>query len=393
MKIGNLLAGTQSVLANTLRTAASLHPMHRGLLITLVLVLATGESVYAGEYPVEVATLEFGHGVRLTDAEGFTLYQYENDLREPGASTCTDECAVRHPPLLVVDASQEIPESWSLVEREAGIQQWAYEGMPLYRYARDSHGHAAYGEGDGWTVAFEPITTPAEMSIASTVLGHVLASSSGRTIYTHAGDEQSESFDCIAECLETWSPLKAPWGAVDYGDFSVRARDDGIHQWAYRDQPLYHYARDSGRGDTSGDGVDGVWEAMILEPAPPVPEWVTVVASDGGALYADPDGITLHMFFDERNAVETAYLNGSHCDEACLDRYWDPVTAPSQLPPIGHWSVVENEDQAWQWAYMGRLVYTSRLEDRPGQLFYTTFRQFQHLKPIMHSLPTLPGVF
>ena len=366
---------------------------HPAFWAAIALALVPGAGFAEGAYPAEVATIELGHGTRLTDAHGFTLYQYENDLRKPGTSTCTDDCVVKRPPLVAADLSQEIPENWSLVERDDGVQQWAYGGMPLYRYARDTHERVAFGGGDGWSIAFKPITTPSEMTIASTVLGHVLASSGGRTLYFHTGGAQSDSFDCNGECLEAWLPLEAPWGAIDYGEFSVRARGDGVYQWAYRNKPLYLNSRDSSHGDANGEGVDGVWRVMILEPALQVPEWITVVGSDGGALHADSDGMTLYSLVEDQNSTEQAYVGGNHCDEACLARYWNPVQAQSQVVPIGHWSVIENEDQSLQWAYLGRPVYTSKLETRPGQLYYTTYRQFQWMKPIMYSLPALQGVF
>ena len=360
--------------------------------LAIALALTTGNSLAENAYPSEVATLQFGHGTRLTDAHGFTLYQSESDQAEPGKSTCTEDCAVKRPPLIATDPSQEIPENWSLIARDDGAQQWAYEGLPLYRYERDRHEGVAYGEGDGWTIAFEPLITPPEISIASTVLGHVLASVDGRTLYFR-DQPGSESFECKSDCLQAWLPHAAPWGAIDYGDFSVEASDDGVFQWAYRNKPLYVYERDSTRGDVNGEGIDGIWKAMLLEPSPPIPEWITVIGSDGGTLYGNADGMTLYMLLEDSNATEQAYIGGNHCDAACLTKYWDPVLAPSVVLPVGHWSVLERQDRPLQWAYLGRPVYTSKLETRPGQLYYTTFRQFQWMKPIMYSLPALQGVF
>jgi predicted lipoprotein with Yx(FWY)xxD motif len=132
---------------------------------------------------------------------------------------------------------------------------------------------------------------------------------------------------------------------------------------------------------------------VILEPAPPVPDWVTVVGSDGGALYADAAGMTLYRLLEDGNATELAYRGGNHCDAACLVRYWDPVLASEELAPLGYWSVIPRGDDTYQWAYKGMPVFTSRLETRPGQLYYTTYRQFQWMKPIMYALLALQGVF
>ena len=325
---------------------------HRSLWLTrrifaCMLLACPGVIFAAGDFPAEVDTIEFGHGTRLTDTRGLTLYQYENDLREPGTSTCIGECAAKRPPLVATDLSQPAPKNWSLVERNDGALQWAYRGMPLYRYARDSHAGAAYGEGDGWTIAFLPMTTPPAITIAETVLGTVLASASGRTLYFQSGEASSPALGCKSECLETWLPVQAPWGANDYGDFSVSVRDDGIHQWQYRNKPLYSYSNDAATGETNGDGVDTVWRAMILEPALPVPDWIRVVSSDGGALYADANGMTLYTLWEDKNATEQAYRGGNHCDETCLRKYWNPVEAQSKRSPIGHWSVIENEDRTF----------------------------------------------
>jgi predicted lipoprotein with Yx(FWY)xxD motif len=36
-------------------------------------------------------------------------------------------------------------------------------------------------------------------------------------------------------------------------------RGDGSNQWAYKDKPLYRFAKDQKPGDLTGDGVGGVW--------------------------------------------------------------------------------------------------------------------------------------
>ena len=255
----------------------------------------------------------------------------------------------------------------------------------------NGHAGAAYGEGDGWSVAFDPIITPPEMSIAGTVMGQVLASASGQTLYVKSGGSD-DTGNCEGECLKGWTPFSAPWGAQSHGAFSVITGADGIYQWAYDNQALYLYKGDSQRGDIKGADEDGAWTPMILEAAPAVPAWVTVVGSDGGSLYADSEGMTLYTLIEDENATEQAYRGGNHCDQACLARYWDPVSAPSRVAPIGNWSVIEKGGQL-QWAHLGNPVFTSKLETRPGQLYYTTFRQFQWMKPIMYALPSLQGVF
>src|SRR5690606_25566083 len=47
---------------------------------------------------------------------------------------------------------------------------------------------------------------------------------------------------------------------------------------------------------------------------------------------------------------------------------WPPVLAPKDAKKIGKWSVIEREDGAPQWAYDGYPVYTSILDQQPGDV-------------------------
>lgn len=370
---------------------STLRYMLSGFWLATIIWLLPAQSPAEVSHPATIGTIQYGHGMRFTDKEGMTLYQFENDLREPGTSTCIGDCAMRYPPLLATDNPIYFSNNWSLIDRKDGTKQWALQGMPLYKSSLDGHKGAAYGEGQGWIVAFKEITTPNELSITNTTMGYVLASSNGRTLYVRNRKEESE---CRDECLERWVPMKAPWVAKNFGNFTVHSREDGIYQWAYQGQPLFLFLGDSVKGDLNGNGIEEAWQAMLLEPAPPLPNWVKIVGSDGGPLYANKRGRTLYTLYEEKNSTVRAYQGGNHCDESCLEKYWTAVSASSEMPAVGKWSVIKKgEEGLLQWAYMGRPLYTLKLETRPGQLYYTTFRQFQWMKPIMYSLPALQGVF
>ena len=363
-----------------------------GFFIAFLEFFAVSGSHGANPYPVDIATIELGHGTLFTDSEGFALYKFDGDLREPGKSTCVGDCAEKYPPLLASTAAKEIPDNWSLVGRDDGTQQWAIEGSPVDRYIRDSNKGLPFGAGNGWNVLFEPLVTPPEMSVSSTIIGHALATSNGLTLYVQ--EDGPDSKVCSEKCLEPWQPSQAPWGALNYGDFSIRAKNDGVHQWTYKNMPLYQYMGDAELGDINGQGLSGVWKALILEPAPRIPPWVTIAHSDGGALFADSDGKTLHMMIEDKNSLPTSIQGGNHCSEECLDKYWIPVSAESKVLPTGYWSVVEHDNKGLQWAHKGHLLYTLKTTPGEGQeLYYTTYRQFQWMKPIMYALPTLRGVF
>ena len=90
------------------------------------------------------------------------------------------------------------------------------------------------------------------------VLGAVLAGSDGMTLYTYDKDIPGVS-RCAGLCAVAWPPVTGASADSAKDGFTVITRPDGSLQWAYRDQPLYSYIRDSAPGDVAGDGVDGVW--------------------------------------------------------------------------------------------------------------------------------------
>ena len=71
----------------------------------------------------------------MTDHKGMTLYTFDKDAG--GKSMCNGDCATNWPPLMApADAKAE--GKWSTVKRDDGTMQWAYEGKPLYTFAKDN---------------------------------------------------------------------------------------------------------------------------------------------------------------------------------------------------------------------------------------------------------------
>ncbi len=95
-----------------------------------------------------------------------------------------------------------------------------------------------------------------------TALGTVLAGSNGMTLYTFTRDTPGVS-NCNGNCAAAWPPLLASGTPVAPagvgGTLSAITRADGGQQVAYNDQPLYFYAEDQQPGETTGEGVGGVW--------------------------------------------------------------------------------------------------------------------------------------
>ncbi len=99
---------------------------------------------------------------------------------------------------------------------------------------------------------------------ATTPLGEILTDANGMTLYLFDNDQPGVS-NCYETCAQNWPPLLAGDGAMAEGDFTLVSRTDGTVMWAYDGWPLYLWARDSAPGDTTGDGVGGVWHVV---PAP-----------------------------------------------------------------------------------------------------------------------------
>jgi predicted lipoprotein with Yx(FWY)xxD motif len=90
--------------------------------------------------------------------------------------------------------------------------------------------------------------------------GDVLTGENGMTLYTFAKDAKDTS-NCYDDCAVKWPPFMA--AEADEGTatapFSVIERKDGTYQWAMNGMPLYFWMKDKAAGDTTGDGVGGVW--------------------------------------------------------------------------------------------------------------------------------------
>lgn len=93
-------------------------------------------------------------------------------------------------------------------------------------------------------------------------IGKVLVSAkTGMTLYTFRKDAKNTS-NCYNDCAAAWPPFTAAASAKAEGALGIIDRKDGTRQWALNGQPLYFWAGDSKRGDATGDGVGGVWDAV-----------------------------------------------------------------------------------------------------------------------------------
>lgn len=116
--------------------------------ITALLVAAAAASAGMA-FAAEPAMTQDGN---LVDHQGLTLYTFDKDAA--GKSNCNGQCAENWPPLKATSGEQASGK-WSVVTRDDGSAQWAYDGKPLYTFKSDKKAGDVSGDGKGdvWHVA------------------------------------------------------------------------------------------------------------------------------------------------------------------------------------------------------------------------------------------------
>lgn len=90
--------------------------------------------------------------------------------------------------------------------------------------------------------------------------GGMFVNSAGMTLYTFDKDATGSGKSvCNGPCAANWPPLMAAASDKAEGSWTIVTRDDGGKQWAYKGRPLYTWVKDQKPGDTTGDGVNKVW--------------------------------------------------------------------------------------------------------------------------------------
>jgi predicted lipoprotein with Yx(FWY)xxD motif len=102
--------------------------------------MAVGACAYMG---MGNAPVHASNGV-LVDSSGMTLYTFDKDA--PGKSVCNGKCAHNWPPL-VAGADARPSGDYTLIRRDDGTMQWAYDDKPLYRWVKDSKPGDMSGDG------------------------------------------------------------------------------------------------------------------------------------------------------------------------------------------------------------------------------------------------------
>ncbi len=328
---------------------------------------------FTAESPGAVTVRETPAGRYLQDARGMPLYFYARDVT-PGVSTCNADCAKAWPPLAAPEGAA-VSGAFAPIKREDGSYQWAHRGRPLYRYAKDRGKDAALGDrvGNAWSVALLPVQTPPGIAVRAVYAGRVLVDGRGRSLYWR-DDEQPRAghapdAECDGDCLRRWAVLEAPLLANAVGDFRIESRGDGVRQWSFRGRRLYLSGADFRPGDVRGEGADKAWRLAVLEPAAPLPAWVTIQASDMGDIFADAKGATLYTLGTPLEKVRQ-----TSCNDACIRKNWRLIAADASAVATGEWTLIDppagiaGAEVKRVWAYKGDPLYLHTRDRGPGAI-------------------------
>ena len=136
---------------------------------------------------------------------------------------------------------------------------------------------AACGSGGGTASATSPASSSGTTVTVRDAGGmHVLATSSGRTLYS--SDQEKGTVLCMSgACNAIWMPLTVSAGQTPTAsggvahDLTTVKRTDGTRQVAFDGRPLYTFSFDHGAGQVNGDGqtdsfdgTDFTWHAATL---------------------------------------------------------------------------------------------------------------------------------
>lgn len=124
----------------------------------------TGGGAYgqSSESSTPSAEAESGSGTLMTadstlgeivvDADGKTLYMFDNDTQGSGESSCTGECLTNWPPLTTegdAPAVQGVTGEVGTITTADGSTQVTLNGWPLYYFAGDAAAGDVNGQGVG----------------------------------------------------------------------------------------------------------------------------------------------------------------------------------------------------------------------------------------------------
>ncbi|MBV4472759.1 hypothetical protein N8H74_02500 [Pseudomonas sp. B2M1-30] len=115
------------------------------------LLLAAAVALPGMAFAAEPAMMKDG---MMVDHKGMTVYTFDKDAG--GKSMCNGDCAKNWPPMMA-PAGAKAEGKWTVIKRDDGMMQYAYDGKPLYTFVKDEKPGEMKGDGmkDVWHVVHE----------------------------------------------------------------------------------------------------------------------------------------------------------------------------------------------------------------------------------------------
>jgi predicted lipoprotein with Yx(FWY)xxD motif len=372
-------------------------------------------------------------GPVFVDARGRTLYTWPlQTLRNGdagdhvGTSSCTDTkttetaglmspypgglvlpdlesrptCTQVWPPVYASADSKPIGK-FSIIKRQDGRLQWAYDGYALYTSSLDkepgqvnggSTRQRKYDQPVMRIPAAPPAAVPPEFMVTTNATGRIILAASGFSVYSWDGDTRDKS-NCAVACLGSeWRPVAAGRDELAQGEWRIIERSAGVRQWAFRGKPLYTHALDPKPRSLDGSDVRG-WHNVYaqLNPAPPFE--VTFQNTRSGRVLADKSGRTLYLYNCEDDSLDqlacdhpthTQVWRLAVCgsgDPVRCNETWRYVLAPANArsssliwgtawidPRTGRWAQPQDAGALHVWTFRDRPIYTFAKDAKPGDV-------------------------
>lgn len=306
-------------------------------------------------------------------ADGLSLYIFDSDT-EDQPSTCVSETCITNWNPLMAHAGAEPFGPFSLIERSAGGEQWALDGMPLYFFTHPENGDTAPGDtnGDGiggvWHLArISPVAVNSGGNfVANGTEVDGGSGFAGQIVYFRTAD--------TAEGTVTLQDLRdnvfTPNCSGCHGNSGGMTITGGAVTNEQVHAELLAPAEAAG---ATGDSVG----LNRVEPGEPDNSYLIhklqgepgILGTPGGRMPAGGDPLDAGLIQMVRDWITFgAPLTGGGtapaCDANCLAA-WPPLLAAEGAVAQGNFSIIENSAGQNQWAYNGQPLYFFAQDDTP----------------------------
>ena len=350
--------------------------------ILLVASAASGIGMAGRARAADASLVQTASSQMLVTATGMTLYLFIPDKKNQ--SNCTGNCAKTWPPL-VVPSGMTAPTGlagfsgvFATSTRADGTTQLTYDGAPLYTFAKDAKPGDINGQGVGgvwWTVvaptaAKSAAASPPSTSLVKTAPVQILVTAQGMSLYIYTPDKKNQSV-CYSACAKFWPPLLVPSGTALPSvttslslTFGPAKRSNQTEQCAFGGAPLYTFLHDKKAGDLNGQGVGGIWWAVVVSAGSPAS---ALVKTSPAQILVTGQGMTLYLYTPDKK-------NQSTCTGDCA-KFWPPLllpagtVAPASMTGVpGVFGAATRTDGSKQLTYDGAPLYTFVKDTKPGDM-------------------------